>query len=122
MGKETWMKSIVTKYTEICAFCGRPRECCHHLIDGSGLRKLADRDSLTIPVCNMEHNLARKPEDRIHGNPIAMNLSEMLGQAIWESQYLAEMLAGEPNSKVSAEQFRDLAREAFRKRYGISFL
>ena len=116
------MKSIVTEYTEICAICGKPKECTHHLIGGSGLRKLADSDLLTIPLCHFHHNLATKPEDRIHGNPIGEELSEMLGQSVWETQYLAEMLADEPNSKVTAEQFRKLARQAFLKRYGVNYL
>ena len=96
------MKSIVTEYTDICIFCGGPAECEHHLIFGNSLRKLADADGLKVPACNKCHNIAIKPEDRIHGNPIAEKLSKQLGQAIWEAHY------GD--------------REAFRKRYGISFM
>lgn len=95
------MKSIVTEYTDICLFCGRPAECEHHLIFGNGLRKLADGDGLKVPSCNKCHNMGQI-NDRIHDNPMAEKLSKMLGQAIWESRY------GD--------------REAFRKRYGKSYL
>jgi hypothetical protein len=95
------MKSIVTEYTDICFFCGRPSECEHHLIFGKGLRDLADQDGLTIPSCNKHHNMGSNTEI-IHGNPMAEKLSKMLGQAIWEKHYGT--------------------REDFRKRYGQSYL
>ena len=95
------MKSIVTEYTDICFYCGKPSECIHHLIYGNGLRNLADQDGLTLPSCNKHHNMGAINE-RIHGNPMNEKLSKMLGQAIWESHYGT--------------------REEFRKRYGKSYL
>ena len=95
------MKSIVTDYTDICFYCGRTAEAEHHLIFGNGLRSLAEKDGLKVPCCNRHHNLG-SIDERIHGNPAAEKLSKMLGQAIWESRY------GD--------------REAFRKRYGKSYL
>lgn len=96
------MQSIVTQYTDICIFCGAPAECEHHLLSGNGIRPLAEADGIKVPLCNNCHNLANKATDRIHGNVMAEKLSKMLGQAIWESRY------GD--------------REAFRKRYGKSYL
>ena len=95
------MKSIVTKYEDICFFCGGPAECEHHLIFGIGLRALADEDGLKVPICNRNHNMGANTE-KIHGNPIAERLSKMLGQAIWENHYGT--------------------RDDFRKRYGKSYL
>ena len=57
------MKSIVTKYTDICILCGRPAECEHHLIFGRGLRNLAEQDGLKVPCCNNCHNMGK---ERIH--------------------------------------------------------
>ena len=96
------MEGIVTQYKNICFFCGKPSECEHHLLFGNGIRKLAEVDGIKVPSCNRCHNLARKPEDRIHENPMAEKLSKMLGQAVWESRYGA--------------------REDFCKRYGKSYL
>ena len=93
------MKSIVTDYTDICIFCGRPAECEHHLIFGRGLRNLAEQDGLKVPCSNSCHNMGK---EKIHENPMAEKLSKMLGQAIWESHY------GD--------------RDDFRKRYGKSYL
>lgn len=95
------MKSIVTKHTDICYFCQKPKECEHHLIFGNGQRKLSEEDGLKIPLCHKHHNMGSVTE-RIHGNPMAEKLSKMLGQAIWEKHY------GD--------------RESFRKRYGKSYL
>jgi hypothetical protein len=95
------MKSIVTNYTNICFFCGRPSECEHHLIFGNGQRSLSEADGIKVPVCNSCHNMG-KVSERIHDNPMAEKLSKMLGQAIWE--------------KHNGD------REAFRKRYGKSYL
>lgn len=93
--------------SEPCALCGAPSGCTHHLIGGAN-RKKADQDGLTIRLCHSCHNLAVKPQDRIHGNPIAEKLSKMLGQAIWEKNWQQENTGD--------------ARAAFRERYGRSWL
>lgn len=95
------MKSIVTEYPDICFFCGKPAECEHHLIFGNGIRKLADEDGLTIPMCHKHHNMGSLTE-RIHGNSMAEYLSKALGQAVWEKHYGT--------------------REDFIKRYGRNYL
>ena len=107
MGKK---KSIVTEYEDISAFSGSPAECQHHLCFGSGLRKLSDEDGLYIPLTNSEHNMSRFG---IHGHPAAERLSKMLGQMAWEREYIAQRVE---------KDIRSEAREAFRKRYGISYL
>lgn len=106
------MESIVTEYPGISIFTGRPAECQHHLIFGS-LRHLADEDGLVIPLTHFEHNMAQNNTDMIHGNITAERLSKLLGQAVWECQFLADRLP---------DGARQEAREAFRKRYGISFM
>lgn len=94
-------KGIVTKYNNICFFCGKPAECEHHLIFGLGNRKLAEEDGLKVPCCNKCHNMGRTTE-RVHDNVMAEKLSKMLGQAIYEQ-------------KIGT-------REEFRSRYGQSYL
>lgn len=94
------MKSIVTKYPDICIFCGAPAECEHHLLFGIGIRPLAEEDGIKVPSCNKCHNMGSISE-RVHENPMAEKLSKMLGQAIYEKYH---------------------TREEFRKRYGQSYL
>ena len=101
---------------KICALCGRPADSSHHLVFGSGLRKLADEDSLTIDICNECHTMAVKPKDRIHDNPVAEKLSKMLGQALWEKRYIARQ------AEMPFDDLEEEAREKFRDRYGKSYL
>lgn len=68
-------------------------------------------DGLKIPVCNNCHNMGQKL-CRIHENPMAERLSKMLGQAIWEKEWIS----------ANNQQESRKAREAFRKRYGRSYL
>ena len=114
--------SIVTEYTELSAFSARPKECDHHLIYGTGLRDLADADGLILPLCNDEHNICRDGDQTkiIHGNTAAGKLSKMLGQVIWEQDYIARRLGIATQS--TADLWRAEAREQFLKRYGIKFL
>lgn len=104
-------KSIVTEYAGICAFCGAPAECEHHLLFGNGIRKLAEADGIKLPSCNKCHNLGALCE-RIHDNPMAETLSKMVGQLAWEKEAY--------KSLVGATY--DQARNEFRKRYGQSYL
>lgn len=102
-------KSILTKYTENCMFCGRPTNTEHHFLFGSGIKTIADRDNVKGPVCDFCHNMG-PVTSRIHDNPMAEHLSKMLGQIAWEKHEVANGLS------------EDAAREAFRKRYGVSYL
>lgn len=104
-------KSIVTEYTENCIFCGKPTKTQHHLLFGRGIRTLAESDGIKVPVCDNEHNMAGGTL-QIHDNPIAEKLSKMVGQLAWEKEYYKNQfdLTGDP------------AREAFRRRYGKSYL
>lgn len=104
------MQSIVTEHTNICAICGRPSECVHHLIFGNSLRRLADGDNLTLPLCNSCHNMAQHKICQIHENPSAEALSKMVGQLAWEKEY------------YRSDKSKDPARDEFRKRYGRSYL
>lgn len=96
---------------ELCAICGSPAECKHHLIFGTSKRKLADEDEIYISLCNRCHNMAVKPQDRIHGNSQAEALSKMLGQAMWERNYIADTGYG-----------LEECRERFIERYGRNYL
>lgn len=96
---------------EICAICGKPKECDHHLIFGISQRALSTEDRLLLDMCNNCHNMATKPVDRIHGNTMAEKLSKMLGQAIFERDYIIL------NKTDGIE-----ARTAFMVRYGRSYL
>lgn len=103
------MNSILTKYTENCMFCGKPTTEEHHFIFGFGVRKLADEDGVKGPACRWCHTTGTIGQ-KIHDNPMAEKLSKMCGQLAWEKH------------EVAAGMTEDEAREAFRKRYGVSYL
>lgn len=117
-------KSIVTNVEGICFFCGRPAEGTHHLIFGTAGREQAEKDGLKVPICNNCHNMG-EIERRIHGNPMAERLSKMLGQAVWEREWIIKDAASDLSSKTgkeSRELLLEIARKDFRRRYGISYL
>ena len=110
-------KSIVTRYDKVSVFSGTPKEADHHLVFGNGLRDLAEEDGLKIPLLHKEHNLSSKGTIyQIHGNPAAEKLSKICGQLAWERQYLIDKY------QLPFDDLGEEAREAFRKRYGISYL
>ena len=117
-------KSIVTRYEKYSAFSGSPMECIHHLLFGKGIRKLADDDGIWIPLLDREHNMSPNGiKFQIHENPAAEKLSKIAGQLAWERKYLADKLASDENlGHQSSDDWMDEAREAFRRRYGESWL
>lgn len=105
------MDSILTDY-KLCVICGRNAECEHHLIPGIGTRRICEQDGLKVPMCNMDHNMNGK--DSIHGNNVAERMGRIAGQLAWEKEYIR---------KWAIENGYDgNEREAFRKRYGKSYL
>lgn len=115
-------KSVVTEYMEVCAMCGRTSECIHHLIFGTAGRELSEKDGLKLPLCDDCHNMGEKLR-RIHENPAAEKLSKMLGQALWEKEWILNDVILDPgNEEKKIEAERKLARKEFMKRYGKSYL
>ena len=118
--------SIVTKYSDICAFCGSPTRTKHHLVFGTSERKVADRDGLWIPVCDDCHNmgvLSNHPVRGhgtmiIHGNVMAEMMSKMIGQLAWEKEYYRSICIDRGLKEIT----EDDSRVAFRDRYGRSYL
>ena len=111
-------KSIITQYEDVSAFSARPAECRHHCCFGSGIRPLAEADGLWIPLLHSEHNIGA-PTECIHGNPAAEKLSRMCGQLAWEKHWIANIIR---HAGPLMDDIEDDAREAFRKRYSISYL
>lgn len=112
-------KSILTEYEDISIFSGRPAECHHHLLFGNGIRKLADEDGLWVGLLHSEHNLSPQGTiNQIHGNPAAEKLSKICGQLAFEKKYLADFL----REQFKFDGVETKAREAFRNRYGESYL
>lgn len=106
-------KGLITQDPRFCAICGRGADCNHHLISGSG-RKYADADKLFIPVCDECHTMGY---GAIHRGAPAVKLGKMLGQAIWEYEYVLGGFAEEDRERI-----RSGARDQFRKRYGKSWI
>lgn len=102
-------KSIVTEYMDICAICGSPTQCVHHLIFGRGNRALSDDDALTLPMCYKCHSLGTGTK-KLHENVVAEKLSKIVGQLAYEKRQVAKGFT------------EDEARDLFRIRYGRSYL
>ena len=100
---------IVTKYNNYCAFCGRPTEEEHHLLFGMGIRELAEKDGIKLPICSYCHTL-NPATQRIHDNVVAEKLSKIAGQLAWEKHC------------VASGKTEDDARRLFQQRYGRSYL
>ena len=80
-------RSIITRYENISVFSNKPAEARHHCLFGRGIRELAEKDGVWIPLLNCEHNMSPKGNiNQIHGNPAAEKLSKMLCQMAWEKQ------------------------------------
>lgn len=103
------MKSIVDQ-SDLCFFCGKPKEAEHHLVFGMSLRNIAENDGIKIGICNTHHNMGEITR-RIHGNTMAERMSKMIGQLVWEKHEIAE-------KGITEEE----ARKKFIERYGRNFI
>lgn len=105
---------MITKYEQFCLLCGSPAVETHHCLKGHKQRHLAEEDGLTIPVC-------RKCHDEIHKGYKALNIAvEIIGQLYYEREFLINrqiLPFDDAHEEISEE-----AREAFRHRYGRSYL
>lgn len=102
---------------KMCAVCGRTATCEHHLIFGYGKRPLCDKDKLVLDLCDYCHNMGNQA---IHGNASAETLSKMLGQALWEQKAIDRVF--ETFDVDLVKYAHEEARQAFRERYGRSWL
>ena len=101
---------MITNYEQFCLLCGCPTTEIHHCLKGVGKRHLAESDGLKIPVCRNCH-------DEIHLHSKELNVAvEIIGQLAWEKHYIAE------KRELPFENIEEEAREAFRARYGRSYL
>lgn len=105
------LKTILTNYNEYCLICGKPAES-HHIFKGNKQRKLADEDKLIMPLCQ-EHHTGNMS---VHNKRELNVLCEIAGQLAWERQYLINKY------QLPFDDLGDEAREAFRNRYGMSYL
>ena len=96
------INSRVTEERQICILCGwRFARHTHHLICGTSGRKFSDKYGLTVPLCAICHN-------ELHESGVAVMLSKMLGQAIWEKNYYKDLY-------YNLNRDEDEARDRFRE-------
>ncbi len=87
---------------------GTPNVHRHHIFEGTANRRLSDEDGLWIPL-SYEHHEGNMS---VHHNKEMKVLTHIIGQLAWEKRYIVE------HKDVN----EDAARDAFRKRYGKSYL
>ena len=114
------LHSIITDDTAHCLICDSPNVCIHHVFEGVANRKLSDEDNLIVPLEPRLHNEGGKPElgercDVHHCKKMA-KLMHIIGQQAWMMEYIIEQRG------LPFEEIKEEAKEAFRKRYGKSYL
>ena len=104
-------KTIITNYPDYCLICGKPAES-HHIFKGNKQRKLCDEDLIIMPLCPEHHtgNLS------VHQTKELNILVEIIGQLAYEKHYIAQ------KRELPFEGIEEEAREAFRSRYGRSYM
>ena len=102
---------MITKYNDYCLICGTPAEH-HHIFKGVKQRKLSDEDGLIIPLCK-EHHTGNMS---VHNKKELNILVEIIGQLAWERDYAINQ------TQLPFDDLSEEAREAFRHRYGRSYL
>ena len=100
---------MITKYNSYCLICAKPKDDFHHCLKGHKQRHLADEDELIIPVCRQCH-------EAIHKHKELNVLVEIIGQLAWERDYLIK------KTELPFDDLSEEVREAFRQRYGRSYL
>ena len=103
---------MITKYNEYCIICGRPNVEQHHCLKGHSKRHLADEDGLTLPLCKDHHTGIMG----VHNHKELNVLCEIIGQLAWERDYLIK------KTELPFDDLSEEARDAFRYRYGRSYL
>lgn len=109
-------KSIITKYDKNCILCGRPTNVIHHMIEGTGKRKLSDKYGLVCPLCPPHHNMGNKS---VHTQTEMNVMSHIIAQLAFEKRWIAEHRS---LPFESVEDIEDEAREAFRQTFDKSYL
>lgn len=110
------MRSIITKYDNMCLICNSPYVERHHLLGGTSKRQLADVDGVFCGLCPKHHNSSKMS---VHQNKEMKVLSQALAQACWQRQYLANKLS---ENGGNADDYISESAEAFKARYGEYFL
>ena len=98
----------------------------HHLIGGTASRRLSDEDGLWVPLARYHHTEGNKPLPGVrcdaHHCGIFTKLLQMIGQLAFEKEYYREQYLKIKSKAADTKDNEDPAREAFRERYGRSYL
>lgn len=96
---------MITKYEKHCVICGSPAVNVHHSIFGRGMRTLASKYDLTMPMCYECHeHLHRGKETKL-----TQAMSRIIGQLYFEEQMCAEGKSMEDAREI----FRAIFKESF---------
>ena len=102
---------INMKYAKYDIIDGTPSVERHHIF-GSFNRDKATEDGLWVPLTPEHH----RGKMSVHNNKEMQALSHILGQYAWMFHYLVEQ------KELPFEDIRQEAIEAFRQRYGKSYI
>ena len=106
-----YKESALTEDMGTCYLCGRVAQQMHHIFNGPERAK-STADNMIIPVCAGCH-------ERIHNDAALRRELKAIGQIKWEWKYINSTFG---DSDDAFFRKSNMAREAFRKRYGKSYL
>ena len=118
---------INNRYSDYDCLTGQPNVERHHVIFGQN-RSKADEDGLWIPLTKQHHTEGAKPQPGvrcdIHHCELLRTMSQMLAQTAWEKDYILNIIknADEDIYGERVDELCVMAREAFTRRYGRSYL
>lgn len=118
---------INMRYSDYDCLTGQPNVERHHVLMGQ-MRSKADEDGLWIPLTKQHHTEGSKPQTGvrcdIHHCELLRTMSQMLAQTAWEKDYILNIIknADEDIYGERVDELCVMAREAFTRRYGRSYL
>ena len=102
---------INMQYADYDIIDGTPSVQRHHVF-GAANRGKSDQDGLWVPL-TPEHHQGKMS---VHKNKEMAALMHIIGQLAWEKKYIIDAL------EIPFDDIESEAREAFRSRYGKSYL
>lgn len=112
------MESLIQqdKYWNYCLICGRPAVETHH-VEGRSNRPIAEKEKLRIHLCMECHNSSK---NSVHMNGKLKSMSHIAGQYAWMFKWVADNYSLPFDDGY--EDMREQAIEAYRKKFGQSYV
>ena len=109
---------VPEKYRHECIICGSPAVEQHHVIYGTGGRKVSDQEGLIIPLCHYHHSVFAHNTDGKH--EMESKCIQMMGEWCWIANDLMDFIQNLGGDITSKERMLEVEKEKFRELFGKS--